>query len=74
MRIKLDVFSSFLFNEIRDTKKCLAKIQVLYKGKFVLSSIGITGNSEAELRKSPGGDIMDISMLDRGRNELGNAS
>jgi len=40
----------------------------------VLSSIGVTGNSEAEIRKSPSGDIVDVSMLDRGRDELGNAS
>lgn len=40
-------------------------MQVLYKCEFVLSLIGATGNSAAEIRKSPSGGIMDISVLDR---------
>lgn len=73
MRIKPDVFSFFFFLMKSETQKRIAKIQVLYKCKVVLSSIGVTENSEAEI-KSPSGDIVDVSMLDRGRDELGNAS
>jgi len=74
VKIKPDVFSFFFFLMKSETQKRIAKIQVLYKCKVVLSSIGVTGNSEAEIRKSPSGDIVDVSMLDRGRDELGNAS